>query len=241
MRFAGVLVVATVAVQALFTTPTVSARLDIAPLSDSEAAQRLDKATVELLVLGCDLSLRQGTAVALNRGTYGSALVTNQHVIGTFRSLDVSEDGFRPAAASSAAVLPGADVAVVTAGGLGLAPLELSPDDPRPGDPVRFAGYPHDAATPSLPDGLVIDSARVIDYVSSPSPSPSPSPAPVMRVMRLNAQAVPGMSGGPVLDRGGRLAGLVFGVQSPTDDTLAVPVSVLRRLLAGPSSPPGRC
>lgn len=233
MRFAGVLVVATVAVQALFTTPTVSARLDVAPLSDSEAAQRLDKATVELLVLGCDLSLRQGTAVALNRGALGSALVTNQHVVGTFRSLDVSEDGFRPAAASSAAVLPGADVALVTAGGLGLAPLDLAPDDPRPGDPVRFAGYPHDAAAPSLPDGLVVDSARVVDYVSSPSP--------LMRVMRLNAQAVPGMSGGPVLDRGGRVAGLVFGVQSPTDDTLAVPASVLRQLLAGPSSPPGRC
>jgi S1-C subfamily serine protease len=190
-------------------------------------------------VLGCDLSLRQGTAVAIDRGTLGPAIVTNQHVVGTFRSLDVSEDGFRPVPATGASVLPNADVAVVTAGGLGVAPLELATEDPQPGDPVRFAGYPHDAAAPSLPDGLVVDSARVVDYVFSPSPVTRTMP--VMRVMRLSARAVPGMSGGPVLDRGGRIAGLVFGVQSPTDDTLAVPASVLRRLLAGPSSSPGRC
>ena len=42
--------------------------------------------------------------------------------------------------------------------------------------------------------------------------------------------ARPGMSGGPVLDETGRLAGLVFGVDTVTNDTLAIPASALREL-----------
>jgi hypothetical protein len=39
------------------------------------------------------------------------------------------------------------------------------------------------------------------------------------------------MSGGPVLDRSGRLAGLLYGEQSPTNDALVIPVSVLRTVI----------
>ena len=52
------------------------------------------------------------------------------------------------------------------------------------------------------------------------------------RVMRLDVPVRPGMSGGPVLDQAGRLAGIVFANQSPTNDALVIPASVLRTTLS---------
>jgi S1-C subfamily serine protease len=49
------------------------------------------------------------------------------------------------------------------------------------------------------------------------------------------------MSGGPVLDQRGRLAGVVFAVQSPTDDALAIPVSAVRSILRGILTAPLGC
>jgi S1-C subfamily serine protease len=49
------------------------------------------------------------------------------------------------------------------------------------------------------------------------------------------------MSGGPVLDHAGRVVGVVFAVQSPTNDALAIPVSVVRRMLSGKVTAPLGC
>ena len=48
----------------------------------------------------------------------------------------------------------------------------------------------------------------------------------------VHVAARPGMSGGAVLDQAGRLAGIVFGVEGLTDDSLVVPATALRRILA---------
>src|SRR6202035_3854252 len=79
-----VLVVGVVAaaMQAGTVTPTLSAHLDVLPVSTAAADQLLGRATVEVTALGCDLSLRQGAAalVAPDRG------VTNAHVVGRVRA-----------------------------------------------------------------------------------------------------------------------------------------------------------
>jgi hypothetical protein len=59
--------------------------------------------------------------------------------------------------------------------------------------------------------------------------------------MRLANPVRPGMSGGPVLDGSGRLAGIVFGNELPTGEALAVPVSQLRRLIGADSFVPVAC
>ena len=59
--------------------------------------------------------------------------------------------------------------------------------------------------------------------------------------MRIDYPARPGMSGGPVLDGAGRLAGIVFGVQSPTDYSVVIPASLLRSALAAPLVAATRC
>jgi S1-C subfamily serine protease len=223
----AVVAVVVAAMQAGTVTPTLSARLDVLPVSMAAADELLGRATVEVTALGCDLSLRQGTAVVVAP----DQVLTNAHVVGRFRSVDVSADG-RPVIATAAVLAsPAADLAVVDAGGLALGPLSLAPDDPLPGEPVRVAGFPHDEhPTPgatTTADGLVIEATSVVDYVDGGGMA--------LRgvVMRLGAAVTPGMSGGPVLDRAGRLAGLVFGEQSPTGDALAIPASELRMVLAG--------
>jgi len=50
-------------------------------------------------------------------------------------------------------------------------------------------------------------------------------------VMRLDAHIGPGMSGGPVVDSPGRLAGVILGTEAPSDYTVALPVSAVRILL----------
>ena len=120
-----------------------------------------------------------------------------------------------------------ADVAVVQSTGLRAHPLTVAVSDPFPGQPVWVAGFPHDPGpTARRGEGLVLDAARVVDYVDG---------APMGqrgRVMRLDVPVRPGMSGGPVLDQAGRLAGIVFANQTPTNDALVIPASVLRATLA---------
>lgn len=220
-------------VQATTTTSTLPARWDFNPIPQGEAVQRLQRSTVEILSLACDLVSRQGTAVAIGR----DQLLTNRHVAGSARSVSVAAEGTPLASSSAVESSPVADVAVVHVGSLAVDPLALAPDDPLPGEPVRVAGYPHDPPAQALADGLVVADASVVDFFDGSSVG---EPGPVMR---LSVGVTAGMSGGPVLDQAGRVAGLVFAVQSPSNNTLAIPASVLRRLLSlndlAPSSPCG--
>lgn len=206
--------------------PTLSARLDILPISADEASRRLDASTVELVALGCDLAQRQGTAVVVASGR----VLTNEHVVGAFRSLDVAATGQPVIAASIALVNRTVDLALVSVGGLASNPLVLSPFDPEPGEAVWLAGFPHDprqAGGTMLDSGLVVIMARVVDNVHG--------------TMRLDVPVTPGMSGSPVLDRSGRLAGLIYGVQSPTNDALVIPASVLRSVISAGMSAGQTC
>jgi len=206
-----------VAVEAALATPTLEARFDVAPITTAVARQRLQAATVELIGLGCDLSLRQGSAVALGP----DRLVTSAHVVEAFRTLDIVPGASGPiqAARADVRIAVGADVATVHGAGLGARPLALAPYDPVPGEGVWLSGYLHDSGR------LQVLPARVVDYLSGRKLG---QPRPVMR---LDVAARPGMSGGAVLDQAGRLAGIVFGVEGVTNDSLVVPASALRRAL----------
>lgn len=220
-RLIGLTALLAVAVQVTTVTPTLSARFDFNPITGAEAVRRLQRSTVEILSLACDLASRQGTAVAIGR----DQLLTNRHVAGSARSVSVAAQGLPLASSAAVEFSPVADVAVVRTDSLAVESLILAPDDPLPGEPVRVAGYPHVPPPGALPDGLVVADATVVDFFDGSSVG---QPGPVMR---LSVAVTAGMSGGPVLDQAGRVAGLVFAVQSPSDDTLAIPASVLRRLL----------
>ena len=209
---------------------TISARDDFEPVSAVRAEQLIRGATVQILAFGCNLQRRDGSAVAIGP----ARLLTNRHVVGASRIVDVVADGYPTTVADPPTVATAGDVATVTARGLDLSGLMLASADPPAGTPVRLAGYPSAPADQAGP-GLVIENLKVVDYL------PGSSVGQPWPIMRLSGEARPGMSGGPVLDDRGRLAGVVFGNELPTGDALAVPASALRRLVSSGAFVPDAC
>jgi S1-C subfamily serine protease len=201
---------------------TIPASIDYQPIAATDARRIITASTVKLVTLGCDLSVRNGTAVAI---AYGR-LVTNKHVVDEARQVDAIPDVGPYSAGLSAVNRATVDLATVGTPGLPVSGIPLATIDPTPGVSVTIAGYPGE-------NSLTIGSAKVVDYV------PGASVDQPVAVMRLAAGAVlsrPGMSGGPVLDGRGHLAGLIFGSQSPSGYVLALPVSALRDQLTHPGA-----
>jgi S1-C subfamily serine protease len=219
----GVLVAAVVVLTTA--APTIPSGFDYQPMPRAQVDRILTAATVKLVALGCDLSVRTGTAVAIGSGR----LMTNKHVVDGSRQVDAIPD-VGPYTPGVTSVSQGqVDLATVRTPGLNLEGIPLAPHDPSPGALVVFAGYPGQ-------DSLTIATGKVVDYAKGATVGQA------VPVMRLAAVARPGMSGGPVLDGRGHLAGLIFGSESPSGYVLALPASALRSLLdhAG-SFVPGRC
>jgi S1-C subfamily serine protease len=232
MRIAArlaVAVVVAVAVDGAWASPTISARADFQPISAERAARVLRDSTVEVQAFGCDLQRRDGSGVAVAPGR----VLTNAHVVRASRLVDVATDTGPTAEADVPAVASAGDVAEVS-GDLRVPALELSPRDPGPGASVWVAGFPSSGA-PSSGPGLVVATERVIG--SAPG-GPFGQPWPVLR---LSGGVARGMSGGPVLDSSGRLAGIVFGDEIPTGQALAIPASALRRALSASPLVPSAC
>jgi S1-C subfamily serine protease len=198
-------------------SPTIRAGFDYQPIGATDARRIVTGATVKLVALGCDLTVRNGTAVAIGRGR----MVTNKHVVDQARRVDAIPDVGPYSAGLTAVSRAAVDLATVGTPGLQLPSIPLATTDPSPGADVTLAGFPGEAT-------LTIGSGRVVDYV------PGSSVGQVVAVMRLAATAQPGMSGGPVLDGRGHLAGLIFGAQSPSGYVLALPASALRDQLTRP-------
>jgi S1-C subfamily serine protease len=211
-------------------TPTLPAHLDLAPFSAVQIERLVVRGTVEVMALQCDLALNHGTAVAIG----ADRILTNRHVIGTPRVVDLAADVAPVIRPRSLRTSAGADLAMIEVDQPSGGTIALAPDDPSPGAKVWMAGYPHDGPG-GTSKGLVVMPARVVDYVDG---RPMAQPG---HVMRVGAAARAGMSGGPVLDAAGRLVGLVFGVQTATGDSTVIPVSALRRILAEPMVTPARC
>ena len=211
-------------------TTTTTAAADFTPISAPAALAALRGATAQVMAFGCNLRSEDGTAVAVD----GTGLVTNAHVIAASRTVEVVGDDRPTEVGGGPMVATAADVATIAVGGPPFAPLVLAPRDPGPGSAVRVAGYPG-APIGQIQAGLTVVATSVVDYI------PGAMVDQPGQVMRLAASVQPGMSGGPVLDASGRLAGIVFGDDEASGDALAIPASQLRRLLAPDSLVPSSC
>jgi S1-C subfamily serine protease len=206
-------------------THTTPAGADFTPIDAQAALAALRRSTAQVMAFGCNLERHDGTAVAVG----GGLLLTNAHVVAGSRLVDIVPDAAATQVGGQPLVADAGDVAVVADPGLAPAGLPLAAHDPPPGSSVRVAGFP--AGAP----GLTIATMQVTDYVDGRALG---EPWPVMR---LAAGVRAGMSGGPVLDAAGQLAGIVFGNELPDGRALAVPGSQLRRLLAGHRFAPTSC
>lgn len=144
-------------------------------------------------------------------------LLTAHHVVGDSRKVVVEIDGrtLRGSVGSSSATL---DIAVVTvdAGQLP-SPLALRSAPPRIGETVFAAG--------AGAGGFGVTRGIVSGF------RPGPGSA---QLVQTDAAVNPGNSGGPLLDEGGEVVGLVVSkVDGAEGVALAVPVSAIRPFLAG--------
>jgi S1-C subfamily serine protease len=199
--------------------PTIRGGFDYQPIAATDARRIISGATIKLVTLGCDLTVRNGTAVAIGRGR----VVTNKHVVDQARRVDAIPDVGPYSSGVTTVSRAEVDLATVGTPGLELPAIPLATTDPVRGAAVTLAGFPGQAP-------LTIRSGTVVDYV------PGPTVGQAVAVMRLAAAAQPGMSGGPVLDGHGHLAGLIFGNESPSGYVLALPASTLRDQLTRPDT-----
>ena len=138
--------------------------------------------------------LRTGTGFVVSRLGH---VVTNAHVAEGCKSLVAMVDG-KPVAASLLRLDPEHDLALVR--------LAVAPDkvltlregrELSPGTPVFAAGFPGEAARTGQ---MRVTSGRTRELASGMGPAGD---------LAVSATVLPGNSGGPLLDAGGRVAGVV--------------------------------
>lgn len=173
----------------------------------------------------------EGTACGV--GTQGSGWViradlvaTNVHVIAGHHGTRVLVPGGQALSGRLVHVDATNDIALLRVPGLEPGPLAVDtrPDFPRP---VALTGYPRNgpltatAGTAGPPRTVVSPDA----YGRQMRPRV---------VMPLRGRVQPGESGGPVLDRRGRVLGMIFGGARDGAGGYAVPVDLVVRAASGP-------
>jgi S1-C subfamily serine protease len=173
----------------------------------------------------------QGTACDV--GTQGSGWVVRQGLVATNAHVVAGQRGTH-VLAPNGQTLPGElvyvdatnDIALLRVPGLAVPVLSVdtSPDLPRP---VAFLGYPRNG-----PLTATAGSAGRAGTVISPDAYGRGARPRVVVPLRGTVQ--PGESGGPVVDRSGRVLAMIFGGTRDGDGGYAVPVDLVVRAAEGP-------
>lgn len=161
-------------------------------------------------------------------------VVTNVHVVTGQRHPGVILGDGRTLRATVAHVDVTNDLAVLTVPGLRGQPLRLGRTPPF-ASPVAFIGYPQDGPLRS-------EAGSMGDAESGISPDAYGDPA-ARTTLSLRGHARPGNSGGPVIDRQGRVVGTLFARNTDGTVVFAIPTARIRAALAAPARavPAGPC
>ena len=187
----------------------------VSAISPVDARRLITATTVRIVGFG-NSALHSGSGVACADGV----TITNRHVVEGSAAITVApHEG--PVAFGPVELSPQADLAIVRTQLRTGESVRLAVHDPVAGEALTIAGYPVGGVA------LEVSPAKVIDYVSGRYRDER---ATVMRVS-LNPQ--PGMSGGPVFDARGRLAGIVYASEVQSGYGLVIPASRLRLALNG--------
>jgi S1-C subfamily serine protease len=167
-------------------------------------------------------------------------IATNAHVVAGSDRVMVSRRGNgREHAARVVAFDPRRDVAVLEVTDLE-APVAEQGAALDTGAQAALAGFPGD-------NGLWVGAARVRDVLRARGADIYGNPDVSREIYSLRAEVRRGASGGPVIDRGGEIVGMVFATSLDDPDTgyaltLDEIAPVLRRgMLATRAVPTGKC
>jgi len=170
----------------------------------------------------------QGTACGL--GIQGSGwvvrpgiVVTNAHVIAGEHDIVVQPSGAGTYRAFPIAVDAGNDVAVLRVHGLPLPRVPISPKDPS-GGAVAMIGYPQNGPLRSVP-------GRAGQPVTALAPGAYGGSVRPRTVVPLRGLLEHGDSGGPVVDRRGRVVAMMFAADKGGGGGFGVPLEAIRSAL----------
>ena len=193
-----------------------------AEMSVADLTAKVRDSIVVISVIGRDGERSTiGAGFAVGKG---GLIATNLHVIGEARPIDVATaDGRKFPVSEIHATDRTADLAVIRVNGLELAPLPLGDSDAtREGEEVIAIGNPR-GLEHSVVSG-VISGIRTIDAT---------------RMIQIAMPIEQGNSGGPLLDRRGRVLGLVTMKSVVTENLgFAVAINALKPLLSKPNPVP---
>lgn len=191
-------------------------------------AQTAAPAVVKIEAAGCAAGVRQGSGFV----TAGGLVVTNAHVVAGANSVTVVTRR-RVQGAIPVVFDPIADLAVLDVPGLSQRDLALAASPAPNGTPGVALGYPGGGPLTAVP-------AVVLQRLPVLGPRVASVHLSTREVYRLKARIRPGDSGGPLLDRQGRVIGVVD-ARSLTDPDVgyALTLTALRADLATARTPHG--
>ena len=172
---------------------------------EKSIAEIVEEATPRTVLVRVAAADQQGGGSGFVLDADEGFVVTNFHVINGASEIEVGvdEDG---RTAELVAAAPCDDLALLKVGDTdGMETMELaSQDDVKQGDEVVALGFPVNA---SLQDNLT-STAGTVSVVKSSFNLPDPMAAPLDNVVQIDAALSPGNSGGPLVNRDGKLVGV---------------------------------
>jgi S1-C subfamily serine protease len=211
------------------------ARFDPLPVVPSIAGRSLDRpdpsvpgaagphaaraSVVRVQGTACGLGI-QGSGWVIRRGI----VVTNAHVIAGEHDIAVQPAGAGTFPAVPIAVDGANDVAILRVRGLPLRRIAVAPRDPS-GNAVALIGYPQNGPLTSVP-------GRAGQPVTALAPGAYGGSVRPRTVVPLRGRLVHGDSGGPVVDRRGRVVAMMFAAARGGGGGFGVPLDAIRHALA---------
>jgi S1-C subfamily serine protease len=204
---------------------------DVAPPTRGIVATRgvaaAGPSVVKVLGTACGLGI-EGSGWVAGPGL----VVTNAHVVAGESDTTVQVDGNPPGLDADVIDFdPHDDIAVLRVNGLNEPSLRLT-NDPRPGTAAAILGYPLDGGFDREPGRL--------GQTETVSTEDAYGNGPIMRsITALRGRVRPGNSGGPMIDRAGRVVATVFAAITGStggQGGFAVPNALVREQLAAARS-----
>ena len=181
-------------------------------------------------VLRARASVLRVTGTACGLGIQGSAwaarpnlVVTYAHVVAGMRDAEIDDGSGHGRDAAVVHFDPRNDVAVLRVAGLGARPLELA--EPVEGAAVAILGFPENGPFRATPGRIGQTGAVLTDDAYGRGPISR-------RITTLRGLVRHGNSGGPAVDRTGRVQATIFGSRIGSPSGYGVPTDVVRGALA---------
>jgi hypothetical protein len=186
----------------------------------SAGAAAAARAVVKVEGTACEVGT-QGSGWVVTRGL----VATNAHVIAGHEGTRVLAPNGQVVSARTVYVDPANDIALLQVGGLRVGALAAGPDIDLP-RPVALLGYPRNGP-------LDATAATAGDSRTVLSPDAYGRRVRPRIVVPLRGAVQPGESGGPVVDRRGRVVAMIFGGTRDGRGGYAIPVELVLEAAAG--------